>query len=164
MAGTPEQIIDTSRRFRLNSPSVISETLDAEAVASDGEAIVVNLSTGIYYTIKGDGIHLWNAIIGGVSAEELVDLVAARTGATRDRCEEAVTNFYAELLEEDLIAMRNGDEAPPTSVGEAALAGAGAGLLEPTLARHPDMQDLILLDPVHEVSTDLGWPHADPSA
>jgi hypothetical protein len=33
----------------------------------------------------------------------------------------------------------------------------------PTLAKFTDMEDLLLLDPVHEVSPDQGWPHPAPA-
>ena len=33
----------------------------------------------------------------------------------------------------------------------------------PTLEKYTDMQDLVLLDPVHEVD-ERGWPHAQAAA
>ena len=68
-------------RFRLNSPQAIGETVD-------GEAIVVNLGTGTYYSIKGDSLALWEAIAAGATADEIAEVGAALTGESR----EAVVN------------------------------------------------------------------------
>jgi len=135
-------------RFRLNSPHVVSETVD-------GEAIIVNLENGTYYSIKGDGILLWNAIIGGAGAEELVDAVAKATGELPDRVVGTITDFYETLAAEGLIVR---DEVEPDVLRAIDLSAGSAGLLKPSIESYSDMQDLILLDPVHEVD-ERGWPH-----
>ncbi len=140
-------------RYRLNSPQVVSETLD-------GETIVVNLDTGTYYSIKGDGILLWNAFIDGASLGEIVAAVAEQSGASMERAEPSLEAFSAKLVSEGLIVLRE-TEAPPA--GAIDLSGGGPGLLEPSVESYSDMQDLILLDPVHEVD-EQGWPHVQASA
>lgn len=140
-------------RFRLNSPHVVSETVD-------GEAIIVNLDAGTYYSIKGDAILLWNAIIGGTAAEELVAAVAQQTGEVPDKVAGPVVGFYESLAAEGLIVERDAQGEAPSVVD---LSAGGAGLLDPSFEAYSDMQDLILLDPVHEVD-ERGWPHVEASA
>ena|SRR5436305_3805124 len=140
-------------RFRLNSPQAIGETVD-------GEAIVVNLGTGTYYSIKGDSLALWEAIAAGATVDEIAEVGAALTGESREAVVEAVEGFCASLAAEGLIVEREPTAAEPPPVD---LSGTGRGLLEPSFETYADMQDLILLDPVHEVD-ERGWPNAQPAA
>jgi hypothetical protein len=141
-------------RFRLNTPNVVAEAIEA-AEAADDEAIVVNLKTGTYYSIRGDSILLWKALIGGISMDEITKSVVQATGARPDVAEAAVTGFRKSLEDEELIVEGIGEYEQTEPVN---LAAGGAGLLEPTFERFSDMQDLILMDPVHEVD-ERGWPH-----
>lgn len=142
------------QRFCLNTPQVVAEAIEG-ANAADGEAIIVNLGTGTYYSIRGDGILLWNAIVGGAAAEEIVEVVFEKTGEAHESVADAISGFYESLAAEGLIVERNGKAEPPPVID---LSGGGAGLLKPSFETYTDMQDLILLDPVHEVD-ERGWPH-----
>jgi hypothetical protein len=134
-------------RFRLNNPQVVSETVD-------GEAIIVNLDSGTYYSIKGDGILIWNAITEGATVAELVDAVVGQTQADADSVRSALDAFSDALAAQGLIVARaDGGAAPSLD-----FSGAGSGLAQPSFESYSDMQDLILLDPVHEVD-EAGWPH-----
>ena len=140
------------QRFRVNAPEVVAETVA-------DEAIVLNLGTGMYYSIKGDSVPLWHAISGGASAEEIAGAVCELTGENAEAASAAIIGFIASLEAEGLIVERNGEAEERRAVD---LAGAGAGLLEPGFETYSDMRDLILLDPVHEVD-ERGWPHARPT-
>lgn len=134
-------------RFRLNNPQVVSETVD-------GEAIIVNLDSGTYYSIKGDGILIWNAITDGATVAELVDAVVGQTQADADAVRDALDAFSDALAAQGLIVARSEGGATPSLD----FSDAGAGLAQPSFESYSDMQDLILLDPVHEVD-EAGWPH-----
>jgi hypothetical protein len=134
-------------RFRINSPQVIGETVDAEV-------IIVNLGTATYYSVKGDSILLWNAIVEGATLDELAEAVVAATDASYVDAARAVEGFRASLVAEGLIAERDDDVELTLD-----LAGGGSGLLEPSFEAYSDMQDLVLLDPVHQVDDERGWPH-----
>jgi len=139
-------------RFRVNSPQAVGETVD-------GEAIVVNLTTGTYYSIKRDSLLLWEALSAGATVEEIAVAGAEATGEPREAIAAAVEGFCTSLVERGVIVERDaGDEAPSID-----LSGAGRGLLEPSFETYADMQELILLDPVHEVG-EGGWPNVESSA
>jgi hypothetical protein len=139
-------------RFRLNSPQAVGETVD-------GEAIVVNLGTGTYYSMQGDSQILWEAISAGATADEIANVAAELTGESPDAIAAAVDTFCASLVEQGLIAERDAGDAP-SSID---LSGAGSGLLTPSFETYADMQDLILLDPVHEVG-EGSWPNVQSAA
>lgn len=139
-------------RFRLNSPQAVGETVD-------GEAIVVNLGTGTYYSIQGDSLRLWEAIAAGATSHEIATLGAQVTGEAYEEIAAAVERFCSDLVEQGLLVERDGADGAPAID----LTGAGRGVLEPSYETYADMQDLILLDPVHEVG-EGSWPNVQSAA
>jgi hypothetical protein len=144
--------------FRVNAPHVIHESID-------GEVIIINLETGNYYSVKGSGAHVWDVIQAGpaISTSTVVDAVAPAYDAPHEELVPAIDGFVGQLLEEGLVAETAGPAvAPPAS---AASSGNGANRVfeAPRLEKYTDMQDLVLLDPVHEVD-EQGWPQQRPEA
>jgi hypothetical protein len=137
--------------FRVNSPNVIHETIE-------GEVILIDLKTGTYYSLRDSGTAVWRAIEQGAGEDGIAAELRSRYDASEEQIREAVRHLLAELEREGLIRVDEGEAAP------AAPASGGAGRLPftaPVLEKHTDMQDLILLDPVHEVGAE-GWPHPAP--
>jgi hypothetical protein len=140
----------------VNGPQVISETVG-------GETIIVNLASGHYFNLQGTAVDVWERIAQAESTEQIVACLASSYSAGEGEIEDAVAGLLAELQAAELVvpdgdgdtapvpaeAPRNGTELPPFT--------------PPTVARYTDMQDIILLDPVHEVDAQ-GWPHAPASA
>jgi hypothetical protein len=145
------------RGLRVNSPHVIHETID-------GEVIVINLASGNYYSVKGSGAEVWDVIESSPGADKstIAATIAARFGRASDDIAQEITDFLEALQREELVAaVENGGTAsmPPTNG-----AGDGSKTFEPPLLeKYTDMQDLVLLDPVHEVDS-TGWPAPKPDA
>lgn len=134
-------------RDEIQTPHVIHETID-------GEVVVINLESGNYYSLRGTGARVWAAIVHGASPDGIVqDLHASYEGA-RDVAP-AVTGFLAELRAEGLIRPSAAEAAGPPPP-----AASRTPYEPPVLEAFTDMQDLILLDPVHEVDEAQGWPRA----
>jgi hypothetical protein len=132
-------------RFRVNSPKVVHETIE-------GEVVIIHLDTGCYYSLDGVGAVLWNWLDGGASLAE----AAERLGQSypSQPAAEVVARLAADLQAEELIVPTVGK----TSNGQAMAAPAlPANFQNPVLHKHTDMQDLLLLDPIHEVD-ETGWP------
>src|SRR5436309_13688825 len=109
-------------RFRLNSPQVVAETIE-------DEAIVVDLTTGTYYSVKGDSILLWNAIVGGATVDEIAEVAAELTAESQQMVAAAVEAFCDSLAREGLVVER---DAADETAAEVDLSGGGRGMLEPT--------------------------------
>jgi Coenzyme PQQ synthesis protein D (PqqD) len=143
---------------RVNGPHVIHEAIE-------GEVIIINLSTGNYYSLKGTGADAWSLIQRpeGVGAEDLVNALAARYEAGRQELEAALDPFLDELRNEGLVAIEPAVPAAAhgASVLEEPPANGRRPFEPPSLEKYTDMQDLVLLDPVHEVD-ETGWPQARP--
>src|SRR5919204_6427789 len=128
-------------RFRSNSPPVIQETID-------GETVMVNLDTGSYYWLDPLASYMSRAIQGGVSVQELVSEITERFPDDAAAVEREVRGLMERLVEEQLVVpsedgvQANGGRPafPPLERFEA-----------PVFKCYTDMQELLLLDPVHEV-------------
>jgi hypothetical protein len=135
--------------FRLNSPPVVLETVDEET-------IIVNLESGCYYDLNHTGGRLLEALAAGADAEAATALVAAAYGVEPDDLSEDAGALLERLLAEGILAAANGDGPPAASASEA---GPATRPFEaPRLGKYTDMQELLLLDPIHEVD-ETGWPN-----
>jgi hypothetical protein len=139
-------------RYRANSPNVIHETIE-------GEVILIDLGSGTYYSLREAGAAAWAAVANGASEEAVVAAVQARYDGPEAEIREAVGRLVAELEREGLI--RADGTAEAAAAVEPAQGPDRAPFQPPVLEKHTDMQDLILLDPVHEVGA-AGWPQPAP--
>ena len=138
--------------FRVNVPNVIHETID-------GEAVIVNLQTGSYYSIDKVGAAIWTHLENGLAVAAIVDAIACEYSGDRSEIDAGVRALFAQLETEGLVV-----PAEPTSASAgAAPSAAGDGerprFERPALHKYTDMEDLLLLDPIHDVG-DKGWPNA----
>ena len=128
--------------YEVCSPSVVGEVID-------GEAIIMDLSSGAYYSTEGVGSAIWKAIEDGASHGQLLKI--AEACADSDSAAADIVSFLEDLLSRKLIRKA----AHPQ--GEPAITPFQGPYASPSLAVHEDMQDLILLDPIHDVN-EMGWP------
>ena len=144
-----------SRQFRVRSPHVVDDTID-------GEVIVIDLGTGTYYSLRQTSADIWQEIKVGADEVTIADSLAERYAATREEIAAGISRLLDQLLAEGLIEEVSEVPAPgpveSPSVSVSSDQAAPMPFIAPVLEKHTDMQDLILLDPVHDV-TEAGWPH-----
>ena len=152
--------MDTLTRLRINRPIVVDEVFDDEVV-------IIHFDTGNYYSLDSVGTEIWGLIESGRSVAEIVESLALRYEDSDGAMEDAVTRFVVELQEEDLVAPSiSGDLGSlrqPEKRVESERTGSGRHFRAPSMSRYTDMQDLLLLDPIHEVDED-GWPSVKPDS
>jgi Coenzyme PQQ synthesis protein D (PqqD) len=143
---------DMTARFRINTPHVVAETLD-------GEATIVDLDSGTYYALNESGSLIWDGLIAGSETSEVAEALARAYELDADDASRSVDDLVKRLAEANLIAEaseagRNGSApaAAPRSAN-----GSPVSYAEPELSAYTDMQELLLLDPIHEVD-ESGWP------
>lgn len=136
-------------RFTLNSANLVTELFEDEMVA-------VDVDTGRYFSLNLAGA----TIFGLLAAGHDVATVSATVGVTVG---EHVAAFAEELVAQGLLRPRDGTPAPAGSstVALPVPDGSGAPLDPPQLTAYTDMQDLLLLDPIHDVDA-AGWPVRPP--
>ena len=154
-------------KLTINPQNVVHETID-------GETILIHLGTGTYYSLDGVGAQIWGLLAAGASQSEVAADVASASDADRAAVEQAVESLVEELLREELLALEPGDSAPADSASEPSspltaseslseLAepepAVGVPFVAPVLRKYTDMQEFMLVDPIHDVDVDAGWPH-----
>jgi hypothetical protein len=118
----------------------------------DGEVILIQLETGYYYSLDGLGAQVWTGLVDGREPDALVGELSASLG---DDARAAVFGLLHELHSEQLVVLEHG---APAALAEAALAGGSDGIARPALQKYTDMEDFMLVDPVHDVD-ERGWPN-----
>jgi hypothetical protein len=134
--------------YRVDPRKVAHETID-------GEVIIIHLLIGTYYSLDGAGAELWGHLARGRGRAETVALLEQRYDAEPGVVAETVDDLVKRLAEEELLE--------PATDGEVASNGAPAEPVaeplpfkEPRLEKYTDMQDFLLVDPIHETD-DAGW-------
>ena len=120
---------------------------DPTAVAAkviDGEAIIMNLTNGAYYSMDGVGGQMWHGIELGQPGDVIVERIALRFGADAARVRADFDRLVAELVKEGLILEAEVDSAP-TAPADGSLSD--TGYIAPILNKYTDMADLLALDP-----------------
>jgi hypothetical protein len=121
--------------YRIRTPQVVHESVA-------GEVVAIDFGTGSYFSLRGPAEAVWTSLSGEEARDPGVAMGAIDGAATADE----VVAFLDQLVELGLLER----------IGEAAGDGHDTGAL--VVEHFTDMEDLILLDPVHDVS-DAGWPN-----
>jgi hypothetical protein len=145
---------DGSLRLAVPTSRVAADTVE-------GEAVIVNLDTGAYYTTEGAGCDAWELLASGRTLDEVVASLRTRYDADEGVLDDYVRNLATSFLAQGLMHVRGSDEPPSSDDGtDEPPAADPLPPFEPAdFVSYHDMKGLLLLDPVHDVDAD-GWPHA----
>jgi len=130
-------------RYSVASPNIVWQAFDEESV-------VINLESGIYYSLNLAGALIWRLVEAGTTPAEAAERIV-QSGAPAEAGEQVV-EFCQKLLQEGLIAAASDGEKPQAPAAETPLPWE-----PPAVSVYTDMQDLFLLDPIHDVD-ESGWP------
>ena len=136
-------------QFRCNEPTIAFEILEEDV-------IVINLESGTYYSIIDCGAAIWSALLGGMTVDAIADRLTTAATTGRDEVATEVKRFVDELVNEQLIVPA--EQMANTGVEQGLLLD--TTFTPPKLQKFTDMQELLLVDPIHEVSEE-GWPVQD---
>ena len=119
----------------------------------DGETIVIDFQNGIYFNVKESASdilfliskkadrHSWNKILSS-TFNHLVS-------------EEEINGFIQVLLENGIVYEIENYETEEVDLPNDYVR---VSWTKPTLFRFDDMQELLMIDPIHDASVD-GWPY-----
>jgi len=139
-----------SSYYRVRDKNVVSEIIDEEA-------IIMDLTDGIYFSSDGAGAVIWDGIVHGFDAAQIKQRVQQAFSADPAELNLDFQGFVASLLANKLVNVAY--EAAVSSVGWSMPLPAGRRCYDPpVLNRYDDLQTLALLDPIHDVEVD-GWPN-----
>jgi hypothetical protein len=133
-----------------NDASVIFERFGEEVVA-------IHLGTGRYYSLPGAAGEMFLMLSGTPTVSELAAALSARYDAPAREIEHDLARFVRQLLDESLIVEKkhttNGSRVTqPIAFSEPRLP-----YVAPTIHAHRDLENLFLVDPIHETG-EAGWP------
>jgi hypothetical protein len=127
---------------------------NAEHVAAeefDGEFVLIQFARGTYFSLRGTAVDVWRQFEAGASAAEVAQRVARRFGREDETALASLAECIDRLVAEDLLCeCETSCEAPGAWASEV--------FAEPVVEVYSDLQELIVLDPIHEVDDAQGWP------
>jgi hypothetical protein len=150
--------MDQHVHYKINAPHIVHEIFE------DKEAAIINLKSGNYYSLDPVGAFVWSHIDSGAAVGEIVQEVLAHYEGDVAEVSHAIAKFIDVLQAEELITIASdrARQAKGQAMTSAANGnGAKTAFTAPVLERYNDMQELLLLDPIHEVD-ETGWPNRKP--
>jgi hypothetical protein len=137
--------------YKINSPGVVHESFDDEVV-------VINLESGNYYSFNQTGAKIWDLISKGYNTNMIIEAFLSNYSGDPEIIESSVNAFLLDLLSNEILVQ---SDVPPPEVkqnpGLKESAGDTQAFKPPLIQTYTDMQELLLLDPIHEVD-ETGWP------
>jgi len=141
------------RRFRINKPTVVHETFGKEVV-------IISFESGNYYSLDKTGADIWNFIESVATVGEIIERVTLLYEGSREVIEHEVNKLIDELETENLIIPEDSEkniqvdtlQVEPNSETDRYT------FESPRFQKYTDVQELLLLDPIHEVN-ETGWPN-----
>lgn len=107
-----------SGRLSRDLPHVMHETID-------NEVVVVNLTSGVYYSFDGVGVCVWDWIDGSRTIEEIVQNATEHFDGDHEHIASSVRGFLQKLLEENLVVLGSPESGDVRAVSEHAVATEG---------------------------------------
>lgn len=144
--------MDPNNFFCPAGPNIVHEDFQDEIIA-------VNLDTGRYYSFNQAGGWLWSQLAGGCRLDELTELAVNVYAGDSQLITNEVHAFVSQLVSEELLCNQPSEGSKQTP---APATGDKQPFSSPRMEKYTDMQDLLMLDPIHEVD-ETGWPHPNPA-
>jgi len=123
------------------------------ATIIDGEAVIINLSTGVYYSLTGAGVDAWTWIDQGHSLGAVGEALTSRYDVSLEQAISDARQLAEQMLAEQLVSIA--ERAAPAGIPPAA--GDKLPYQTPVLEAYRDMEDLLALDPPMPGLRDVPW-------
>jgi hypothetical protein len=103
---------------RIGEPCLLDElqisirsrvTVSTEQLSCDlvGEAVILNLRTGVYYGLDSVGARIWTLLQESRLVSELIDMILDEYDVDPDRCEREIIDLLTELKARELIEIEH---------------------------------------------------------
>lgn len=122
----------------------------------DGEAIMINLVTGNYYSMDKVGAFIWTKVVQGLSLEKIAAAVMARYEVSQEQARTDVLRLAGELLREEVVRIAKHHGGPDEGAVVSSV-GSKDRYETPSLNVYKDLGDLLALDPPIPELKEGGW-------
>lgn len=140
--------------YRINKPDVVFEYFKDETV-------IINLKSGNYYSIDKVGTDILSLIEKKETLNQIIFHIKRRYHASAQDIDDSVKKFIDQLNKEKIIKEEVSSEREKKSLEKKASDQSKnikkVSFSSPRLSKYTDMQELLLLDPIHDVD-ETGWP------
>lgn len=143
----------------LNQDTRVRICDEVAAKVIDGEAIIINLANGIYYSLDSVGGRIWELLEGGRSLVEVADVIAGSYDVARDKAMTDVERLTGEVLDEKLMQITT--DGPVQANTEVDGPSQMLPYEAPSLKIYRDMGDLLALDPPTPGLDNIAWKDPD---
>ena len=140
-------MIDLSHRLALASEEIAGKVID-------GEAIVMHLGTGAYYSMNPVASRIWELCEQGHPLAEVATSISRSFSVDSDTAEADVLKLAQELVEEGLLVPSSANGTHPTPADPQ---GTGREYATPELEKYSDMAELLALDPPMPGVSETPW-------
>lgn len=125
------------------------------------EIVIINLHSGVYFSLVDTGRFIWNLLNNTPTIGQLAENVGKVYSGHDHDIQKETRRFLNELESDGLILISDktpdsGTNPPANDVVDSQ-SGKKKDFKPPVLKKYTDQQELLLLDPIHEVD-DIGWP------
>lgn len=140
---------ELSQGFGIASDKILAKEFD-------GELTLINLATGVYFAAGGPAVDIWQALASGHPISAAAKRLVSRYGITESEALSHSLRIASTLVGYGLLAATASAAAEPDV---SPLPSNADTWSLPWIESYGDMQDLLLLDPVHDVEGGV-WPKA----
>ncbi len=120
----------------------------------DGEVVAINLPSGCYYSMSGVAGTIWELVGGGLNIRQMAEHIRRVYAVDEATALRDLTSFCADLEQEGLLIQRDLPSEPDHTFPQK---GDLLPYATPCFERFDDMKEMLILDPIHDVS-EAGWP------
>jgi hypothetical protein len=140
---------------------VVINASEIAAQVIDGEAIIMNLTTGVYCSMDRVGAAVWEWIERGHSVADMVDGLTTLYDVSAAQAQADLERLLEQMVGDGLVQIdaANGRLGNPVAPTEARLP-----YQTPELNRYGDMADLLALDPPMPVLPASPWTASEEKA
>lgn len=129
--------------------------------AIDGEAVIIDLENGAYYSLEEAALYVWDSLNAGQQVSVIINNLKGKFDEPSLNIADKVKALVAALVDANLL---KAVEAVMDSEQSSSSIHLPDSVDNFEIQSYSDMKDLLMLDPIHEVD-EQGWPqkadHAD---
>ena len=120
----------------------------------EGEVIAMDMQSGSYFSLRHTAASIWSLLLQSVAIDEIITQITDCYRIDRQVVSADLQSFLGHLQEEGLIevtTLLNPEKTPSQ------LPRGTEPYTAPALEVFTDVQDLLTIDPIHDVD-EMGWP------
>ena len=134
--------------YRFNEERVFVDSVD-------GELVALQVETGAYFTFNEAATAVINDLAAGHDEAEIAAALEAIAGSDAPATLDA---FLADIVDKGIMERFDGTAAPGLAAPSCSDITLNGGTLELLVDGYDDVAAYFMIDPIHEVDPNKGWP------